>query len=131
MNIRAIVTLILSAATAGCGGTTTLDAYPDSFVGVGMVLEMDNDWPQVRRVIRGGSAATAGVTAGDVVERIDGLPTEGLGLGNIIAMIRGKEGSQVTLAIRRPRQRLVVVLPRRRMSKSPGRAAYQTENVRR
>lgn len=91
-----------------------------------MILEIDEDCPVVKKVLNGGSAYEAGVNAGDRVERIDGLPTSGMGLGNVIAKIRGEAGSQVTLAIRRQEQKMIVVVPRKRMSKE-GSVMYKAE----
>lgn len=127
MVSRIVVIACLSGAlgSAGCGqATTKLEAYPESFVGVGMILEINNEWPVVKKVLNGGSASAAGVSAGDRVERIDGLSTEGMGLGDVVAKIRGEAGSQVTLAIRREVQKMIVVVPRQRMSKE-GSVVYK------
>ena len=97
---------------------TLIDAYPDTFAGVGLVLAVRDDFPVVDKTIEGGSAHSAGVEVGDRIERIDGLPTKGMSLGNVIAKIRGEVGSQVTLAIRRSSQNIIVVVPRQKMVKT-------------
>lgn len=62
---------------------------------------------RVVTVTRGGGAADAGLAAGDLVLRIDGLPYEELGASAVtrfrgaVDAIRGPEGTQVLLTIRR------------------------------
>lgn len=123
----AIVALVV---TTGCTESTQLDGYPDSFAGVGLVLTTVNQWPVVEKALDGGSAASAGVEAGDRIEWIDGRSTEGEGLGNVVAKIRGREGSQVTLGIRRDSQRVIIVVQRKKMVKSDDSSLYRAERER-
>lgn len=129
MGKTASATLVISLALVGCQ-RNIIQSYPDSFAGVGLVLAVRGDYPVVDKSISGGSAHAAGVAPGDLIERIDGLPTKGMSLGNVIAKIRGEEGSQVTLAIRRDAQRMIVVVPRQKMVKTgSANEAYEKAEI--
>ncbi len=51
--------------------------------------------------IDGGPAARAGVTAGDIVTRLDGAPLHGLSLDQVLDRMRGPTGSRAELTITR------------------------------
>lgn len=123
-------TILALAMTMGCTESTQLASYPDSFAGVGLVLTTVNQWPVVEKALEGGSAASAGVEAGDRIEWIDGRSTQGEGLGNVVAKIRGREGSQVTLGLRRDSQRVIIVVQRKKMVKSDDSRLYRAERDR-
>jgi carboxyl-terminal processing protease len=53
-------------------------------------------------VIQGSPAAKAGLHAGDVIERVNGVSIEGMSLDKAAGLILGPEGSKVVLTISRP-----------------------------
>ncbi len=121
--------LLVSIALVGCK-RNVIEGYPDTFAGVGLVLAIRGSHPVVEQSIEGGSAHAAGIEAGDLIERIDGIPTKGMTLGNVVAKIRGQEGSQVTLAIRREAQNIIVVVPRQKMVKTgDANEAYEKAEI--
>ncbi len=81
---------------------------------VGMLLEIVNpagshcavaEGPCELRVVLAvaeGSAYEAGLRPGDVLEGIDGTPTEGLTLVQAASMLDGPEGSEVAVTVARP-----------------------------
>jgi carboxyl-terminal processing protease len=110
-------------APGGCQRTEVVESFPDSYVGVGMELRMADGLPEVVRTLPGSSARQAGVQPGDRIVMIDGLPTTGDTLGNVVMRIRGLPQSQVTLALDRGRERIIIVVRRRKMAKE-GEANY-------
>jgi carboxyl-terminal processing protease len=104
-------------APFGCARTEVVQSFPDSYVGVGLELTIEGHNPVVVRTLEGGSAASVGVEPGDKVLQIDGQSTNDLTLGNAVMMIRGEPGTQVTLTIDRKTQQMVVIVPRRAMTK--------------
>lgn len=102
---------------AACESSQVVDGFPDSYVGVGMELTIDGSHPVVVRTIDGGSAAEAGILAGDRVVTIDGRETVGCALGDVVMRIRGQPGTQVTLGLERGEHRLIVVVKRRALAK--------------
>ena len=61
-----------------------------------------------------GSAYEAGVRPADVIEAIDGIPTEGMTLVEAAALLDGGEGSEVTLTVERPDGSIEEILVERR-----------------
>lgn len=73
-----------------------------SFEGIGaFVRENDEGLTEIVRPMDGQPADLAGLRAGDVVIGVDGESVVGMSLEEVIALIRGPEGSEVRLEIRR------------------------------
>lgn len=115
--VLAIATL--SGASFACARAEVIQSFPDQYVGVGLELTIEDHNPVVVRTLEGGSAESVGLAAGDRVLEIDGRSTNDVTLGNAVMMIRGEPGSQVQLTIDRHSQHIVVIVPRRAMSKDP------------
>lgn len=71
------------------------------YSGVGLELSAEDDAIQVIAPIDGGSAAAAGIRAGDVIISIDGVPVTSASLDSVIRRMRGPDGSEVRLGIER------------------------------
>jgi carboxyl-terminal processing protease len=71
------------------------------FGGLGMELTVDEGLPKVIAPIDGTPASRAGIEPGDVITKIDGAPTDGMGLMKVVEVLRGKPGTSVTLTISR------------------------------
>jgi hypothetical protein len=81
------------------------DAGPRiELVGIGAVLRSRGDALVVGEVVAGGGAQAAGLVAGDEILHIDGVPVVELGFPAAIQRIRGPEGTQVLLGVRRAGQ---------------------------
>jgi carboxyl-terminal processing protease len=119
---RWLLPLVL-LAPGGCQRTEVVESFPNSYVGVGLELRMADGYPEVVRTLPGSSAHQAGVQPGDRIVRIDGHPTAGETLGNVVMRIRGLPQSQVTLALDRGRERIIIVVRRKKMAKD-GEANY-------
>ena len=73
-----------------------------SFGGVGIVIGVKDKVLTVVSPIEGTPGDKAGIKSGDQILKIDGQDTKDLALDEAVNKIRGPEGSQVTLTIRRP-----------------------------
>jgi carboxyl-terminal processing protease len=73
-------------------------------MGVGMKLEQDekNQTIIVVEPMEGAPAIKAGIQAGDQIVAIDGKSTKGMTVADAAQLIRGNEGTKVTLKINRP-----------------------------
>lgn len=71
------------------------------FGGLGMEITQQDGTPKVLAPIDGTPAARAGIDPGDLIVGIDGKPTDGMNLEDVVARLRGKVGTKVTLAIER------------------------------
>ena len=106
------------AAAGGCKQKHVVSSFPDSFAGVGLELKIEADVPIVVRALPGGSGEQAGILAGDRVLAVDGVMPQGKSLGDVVRRLRGAPESQVTLAIDRNGQKLLIALQRSKMVKA-------------
>ena len=74
-----------------------------SYQGIGAYVDMANDQSSVIIVspINGGPAEKVGIKGGDKIIKVDGESIIGMSLNEAITLIRGPEGSSVTLTIER------------------------------
>jgi carboxypeptidase family protein/PDZ domain-containing protein len=109
-SASADVTIELSPLAAG-------ETPRVELAGIGIVAAKRRDALRVASVLPDGGAAEAGLQAGDEIVEIDGVPASRLALDEAVPMLRGPEGTTVTLAIVKggdaARAPLRVVVPRR------------------
>jgi len=72
------------------------------FGGIGIQITMDGGELKVLSPVAGTPAYRAGVLAGDHILQINGKSTDGLTLDQAVQMLKGDEGSQVTLTVSHP-----------------------------
>ena len=75
-----------------------------NFYGIGVFIMLDPDnynWLTVSEPIEGTPAYKAGLKPGDVVIEIDGESTKGQPIDVAVTKIRGKEGTEVVLTVKR------------------------------
>jgi RNA polymerase sigma factor (sigma-70 family) len=82
-------------------------------VGIGVKLSADGDALKVDFVVPESGAAAAGVTAGDHIVAIDGVPVTTLGMDGAVARIRGVARTTVAVSIKRGEQIVPLVVERR------------------
>lgn len=73
-----------------------------AFGGVGIVIGVKDKTLTVVSPIEGTPGEQAGIKSGDQILKIDGKESKDMALDEAVNKIRGPEGSQVTLTIRRP-----------------------------
>ncbi len=72
------------------------------FGGIGAVVSVVDGQITISKPIAGGPAEKAGIVVGDQVLEVDGESTEGLSLDQVVAKMRGDEGTEVRLLILHP-----------------------------
>jgi hypothetical protein len=91
---------------------TAPDAGPKvELVGIGAVLKAREDALIVGEVVPGGGAQAAGLVPGDELVRLDGKPVTELGFTAAVQSIRGPEGTQILIGVRKPNQTTVKDVP--------------------
>lgn len=97
--------------------------------GVGAVLRGHRDGVVIDQLVEGGPAESA-LIAGDVVMEVDGRSARQMGMGGVANAIRGEEGTEVQLLIRREGEPepLLVVLQRGRVAMPPPRVMPPNHN---
>ena len=72
-----------------------------SFGGIGVTVSVTEDgYLQVVRLIPGGPAEKSGLKPGDALIEVDGTSIKGMEMTQAITLIRGREGTTVTLLVR-------------------------------
>lgn len=68
-------------------------------VGIEVAIDLENKLPVVRSPMVGSPAYDAGVLAGDRILSINGKNTLGMDLPDVVAMLRGPEGSSLSITV--------------------------------
>jgi carboxyl-terminal processing protease len=71
------------------------------FGGIGIEITIKDGFPTVITAIEDTPAFKAGLKSGDQIIRIDGKPSKGMGLVDVVKLIRGQKGKPVSLTIMR------------------------------
>src|SRR5260370_34336374 len=71
------------------------------FGGIGVELTLEGKVPEVISLMDATPAANAGIEPGDRIVKIDGQPTTGMDVEEIVKRLRGAAGSRVILTIAR------------------------------
>lgn len=72
-----------------------------SFEGIGAVLTQRDDQTIVENPMEGRPAWRAGIRAGDIIHKVDGIDVGGLALNKVVKMIRGPRATKVVLTVSR------------------------------
>ncbi len=77
------------------------------YYGIGAYVSMDEDMglPRVSGVIPGTPAERAELQTDDIIYKVDGESTEGLEISDVVALIKGEEGTTVHITILRGSKR--------------------------
>lgn len=77
-------------------------ALEGSFEGIGAYVDAEGEQVKIIAPIRGSPAEAAGVLAGDIILKVDGVEVTGLPQWEVIGMVRGPAGTTVTLTVLHP-----------------------------
>jgi carboxyl-terminal processing protease len=77
-------------------------ASSSGMAGIGLELQSLGDEVRVVSLIEGTPAARSDLAHGDVLVSVNGAPTRGLSLTQVVVLMRGAPGSDIVLEIRRP-----------------------------
>lgn len=80
---------------------STRQTQDNSFEGIGAVLTQRDDQTIVENPMEGRPAWKAGVKAGDIIHKVDGVDVTGWMLGKVVKLIRGPKQTKVVLTITR------------------------------
>ena len=75
------------------------ESLDESYVGIGMEIKQDRDGQIICLPHPESPATLAGITAGDRLKKIDGVPVDGKSLFAVGALARGKPGTEVKFII--------------------------------
>lgn len=81
------------------GATEFQQALSGKFQGIGAEIGLKDGALQIVSPLTGSPAERAGLRAGDLIVKIDGLETQGMGVDKAVTLIRGAKGTKVILNI--------------------------------
>lgn len=78
------------------------------FEWIGAVIEKNDFWVIIERIIAGSPAKDAGLLSGDIITKANNEELKNINLTDAVAKIRGKAGTSVALEIIRPGQKEII-----------------------
>jgi carboxyl-terminal processing protease len=78
------------------------DETEGQFGGLGLVVEMINNYVTVVAPMEDSPGFRAGILTGDRIVKVDGKGVERMPLGGVVKLLRGDPGTLVTVAVQRP-----------------------------
>ena len=72
-----------------------------NFYGLGIIISMRKAKPTVNSPIPGTPAFRLGIRSGDVIAKIEGIPTDGLDIQAVVEKLRGPKGTVVNISVDR------------------------------
>lgn len=97
---------------ASGAGENFVESVTGEYSGVGLSIETYNGQCRVVSPIPGTPAEKSGIISGDIIKKIDGIDISSKTLNEAASMMRGEEGTKVTLTIERTGKTLSFTLTR-------------------
>ena len=108
-----------------------LENSENAYVGIGVTVRAtdDNSGLMVIAVQPGGPAEEAGVQVGDVIIQVDGESAQDRTVTEISAMIKGEEGTVVSITVLRSGEGITMSMTRKRMETTVASSKLLNEHV--
>lgn len=108
-----------------------LENSENAYVGIGVTVQAtdDNSGLMVIAVQPGGPAEEAGVQVGDVIIQVDGESAQDRTVTEISAMIKGEEGTVVSITVLRSGEGITMSMTRKRMETTVASSKLLNEHV--
>lgn len=92
-----------------------VDQNNNAYVGIGVTIELkteDDDGVTISAVTHNGPAEAAGIEIGDMIVGVEGQRVAGMNTTEIKELVRGEEGTDVTLTLRRDEKEFDITVTR-------------------
>ena len=106
-----------------------LENKNNAYVGIGITIVTREDGFDIVKVTPGGSAQEAGVLPGDILVEVEGQSVSELTSDAIKATIRGKVGTQVSIAVLRNEEKIPFTLERREIKVAVATGELLNESI--
>lgn len=103
----------------------------NSYVGIGVTVAVREDETgfDIVQVEPEGSAVAVGIQPGDIIVEVEGQDAVPLGLSGVADIIRGEEGTMVTLAVLRDGEKLTFTIPRKAIPMKVAEGQMLADNI--
>ena len=93
-----------------------MESVSGYYKGIGVSVIQDDSGNTVVNEVFGNSPANdAGIQPGDIIFKVDGTEVTGMDLDVIVGMIKGEEGTEVTVIVKRNSEEITYVMERRQV----------------
>ena len=89
------------------------------YVGIGINVYFDEEYVILGEAIEGSPAENSGLQVGDIVVAVDGESVDGYGLDKVTSLIKGEEGTNVSITVLRNRAEYTYTLKRAKIKINP------------
>ena len=89
----------------------------EGFVGIGVGMQETVGGVQIAEVMRFSSAEEAGLQIGDMIIAVDGVDTTEMTNADVAELLRGEEGTTVSVTVRRQGREMTVICTRRQVNR--------------
>lgn len=101
----------------------------EGFVGIGVGMQETVSGVQIVEVMRFSAAEEAGLQIGDVIIAVDGKDTTAMSNADVAELLRGEEGTAVSVTVRRQGRELTVTCTRRQVNQVYVSSSTMAEGV--
>ena len=103
----------------------------NAYVGIGITITVveDNSGFEVIKVNEGGPAEEAGMLAGDIITMVEGQSVSGMTTTEARDLVRGKEGTQVSLTVLRGTQTMEMLVTRKTVQTPVAQAQMLEDHI--
>lgn len=87
-----------------------------SLTGIGITVSLENDSIiKIIQIAEDSPASKSDLQVGDILTKVDGIDVANLDYNNVVNMVRGEEGTDVTITIKRDEQEIEFTLTREKI----------------
>jgi len=81
---------------------STMENLQGSFAGIGATITHNQEKQfVVTEIIENSPASAAGIAIGDIITKVNGVPTNNMDINELVSLVKGEEGTEVTITIKR------------------------------
>lgn len=94
--------------------SSNMDSLKGSFAGVGVTVKQNKPGEfEITEIIENSPASDSDIKVNDLIVKVNGVPTNNMNLNQLVSLVKGDEGTDVTLTLKRGQDEFEVTLKRK------------------